>query len=816
MSSILVCRLRSHIFQLLSYCSQAAIILIGNFSSAQITPDTSLPYNSSVETINNSKVINGGTQAGSNLFHSFEEFSIPLGVNAYFNNKLDIQNIITRVTGSKISNIDGIISANGAANLFFINPNGILIGNHAELNIGGSFIASTASSLNFADGNQFSATSSNPQQLLTVNLPIGLQFGTTANPIHLASQASPDNATNSLGFPVGLQVPHGKTLALIGGDIMLSGGNLTAVSGQIELLSVGSDSKVSLQPTPLGWVFGTAYVENFQDIKLMSRSGIRSVVDASGSGSGNINVQGKRVLLTGASTVRNITQGSFAGGNVTVQATESVELIGHKTSLSTGTESALKAGDLTITAKNLVIKDGAQVVSYSDGSGSGGRLTVNADNSVEIINGHSFIFPGKNINVFAPSAVLSIAFSIGNAGEIKVNTGRLYIQDGARISTESQGQYSPANNQFIPATGQGGNLIVNARDSIEVAGVGKNISEVSGLFTLTKGSGNAGNLKLNTGQLIVRDGGIVNVSSQVDKNFIYSSNDINNLGSSGSLEVSSNEIILDNQGKLIAETDSGKGGNIALQAWDLLLMRRGSQISTSAGKAQAIGDGGNITINIPTGFIVAPLRENNDITANAFSGSGGKVQINAISLFGTAPLSQEDLARQLGVNNTNSSLLDPSRLPTSDITAISQQNPTLNGAVNINTLDDSTNRIPINLPRKLVNQRIAQSCPKAVARGESQFVVTGRGGIPTSPQDLIRSNTIIEPNWVSIKRSNSRNEQDFTLHSVRSINVNSKQSYSEKIVEAQSWMRSHNGDVYLVESAPNSATNTLRHSGECS
>jgi large exoprotein involved in heme utilization and adhesion len=190
--------------------------------------------------------------------------------------------------------------------LFFINPNGILIGNNAELNIGGSFIASTASSVNFADGNKFSANSSNPQQLLTVNSPIGLQFGTTANPIRLSSQASPDNATNSLGFPVGLQVKDGKTLALIGGDIMLSGGNLTAVSGQIELLSVGSDSKVSLQPTPLGWVFGTAYVKNFQDIKLISRSGIRSIVDASGEGSGNINLQGKYVLLTGASTVVNI------------------------------------------------------------------------------------------------------------------------------------------------------------------------------------------------------------------------------------------------------------------------------------------------------------------------------------------------------------------------------------------------------------------------------------------------------------------------------------------------------------------------------
>jgi large exoprotein involved in heme utilization and adhesion len=85
-----------------------AIVLSGNSAIAQIVPDATLPNNSSVKTINNISIIDEGTQAGNNLFHSFKEFSITAGTTAYFNNGANIQNIISRVTGSKISNIDGI------------------------------------------------------------------------------------------------------------------------------------------------------------------------------------------------------------------------------------------------------------------------------------------------------------------------------------------------------------------------------------------------------------------------------------------------------------------------------------------------------------------------------------------------------------------------------------------------------------------------------------------------------------------------------------------------------------------------------------
>lgn len=758
------------LFKSLGFAIGGVIALSANSAIAQIIPDGTLPTNSIVQTQGNTTIIEGGTPKGSNLFHSFKEFSlINNGSIAEFKYVGDIQNIISRVTGKSVSEIDGILKVNGTANLFLINPNGIIFGPNASLQISGSFVASTASSLNFADGTKFSATDIQTKPLLTVNVPIGLQFGATAAPIQNQSQAS-----NSNGATVGLQVQPGKTLALVGGDITLSGGNLTAASGRIELGSVAANSLVSLKPINQGWLLGYEGVQNFQNIQIIPRTDdkgyeIPSQVDA------------------------NNRDGS--GGNIQVQG-NSVELTGYLVRLRTQTTGANDGGNLTINAKKLIVRSGAAISTATRGTGNGGKLTVNASESVEVIG--SVLSPDTGLST--ASSLFSVTTVAGKAGDININTKRLLIEDGGEITTESSAVFR--NSQFIAGTGTGGDLTVNASESLEVKGLS------SGLFASTNTSGDAGKLTINTGQLIVRDQAEVTVSSLFNKGYIYPGNTVN-LGKAGELNVTAHSILLDNQGTLTSDSYSGRGGNITLKVRDLLLMRRNSQISTNAGIEQAGGDGGNITINAPNGFLVAAPLENSDITANAFFGSGGKVTINAKSIFGFVPRTRADLVRLL--NTSDPEQLNPSNIPTSDITAFSQQSPSLNGTVEINSPDVDPSKGLVDLPVNVVDAstQIAASCNGGGELAKGKFTVTGRGGIPSSPIEHLTAEAVLA-DWITLEP-----ETDNRANALQNTTVNQEQLHpknypqlvnsvteTNEIVEAQGWVIDANGNVVLVAQVP--------------
>jgi filamentous hemagglutinin family protein len=304
---------------------------------AQIVPDNTLPVNSSVTPGCTVCRIDGGTLRGTNLFHSFSEFSVPRGGEAFFNNGLQIQNILTRVTGNSISIIDGRLRANGTANLFLLNPNGIIFGQNATLNLGGSFIASTASSLVFADGTVFSAkpdTSTPP--LLTIRVPLGLQFGTNPGKIlvqgngqgiKFTSELFTSDLPDLIDTDFGLRVPSNQTLAIVGGDISLEGATLKTAGGRIELGSVAGSGFVSLTPIDKGWALGYQGVSAFGDIQLSQQA----AVDASGLGGGDIAIWGRHLSLTGGSQIEASTLGTQPGGTLAVNATNSVELIGTST-----------------------------------------------------------------------------------------------------------------------------------------------------------------------------------------------------------------------------------------------------------------------------------------------------------------------------------------------------------------------------------------------------------------------------------------------------------------------------------------------------
>ena len=192
------------------------LTLIPGVAVAQITPDSTLGEEKSVvESNGNRDTINGGAIRDANLFHSFQEFNVDALREAYFANPDGINNIFSRVTGSNISNIQGVLGVLGNANLYLINPNGILFGENARLDVNGSFFATTADSVLFGDGFEFSAANPDAPQLLTINIPIGLRFRDNPAPITNRSVASVANE-------LGLQVDTGQTLALMGGNITLS------------------------------------------------------------------------------------------------------------------------------------------------------------------------------------------------------------------------------------------------------------------------------------------------------------------------------------------------------------------------------------------------------------------------------------------------------------------------------------------------------------------------------------------------------------------------------------------------------------------
>ena len=736
---------------------------------AQVISDSTLST-TVTSTDNLNFAIENGTRAGANLFHSFEEFSVPTGGSAIFNNAINIETIFSRITGSNSSDVDGLIQANGSANLFLLNPNGIVFGSGVTLNIGGSFLASTADSIVFDNDVMFSAIDPEDTPFLSINGPIGLQFGSSPQAIHV------NGPGHQLGFdiptlsfirddrPAGVQVPDGQALALVGGDIVMEGGNLTAQEGRIALGSVADASLVTLSPTSDGFTFTYDDTNRFGDINLSQLSSI----EVSGEGGGNIQLQGRQITLIEDSVILADTLGANRGGVFSANASESIEVIGsdvpvfptgffnqvapgargqggdmiietpHLTVsgaslIRTSTSGTGNSGDLRIDTQTLLMEGGGQISTATRGAGAGGTLTVHAADQIDI--------QGTLLDFISSGLFASVEVGgTGNGGNLRVETDRLKITDGGRISANTLDVGNGGNVHIIAneievsdlfigargsisglslrveegSMGNGGSLLVEANqlqvskggqvtavslgqgaagditlnvDTIEVSGMADDGTTPSRIAAFGTTEFSAGSVNIITDSLRVFDGAEINVSNQ-------------GAGDAGNLNVIANRLLLDNGGSIQAEVNNGSQGNFSLIANTLLLIDQGSLISTSASSSAT---GGNI-------IIVAPLIvgiNNSDIVANAVEGNGGNIQLNVQSLFG---LEFRDR-----------------RTPGNDITASSEFG--IDGTVDINALTTNPDTSMVELPTNLVNlsDQITQGCGYNRA---STFMIVGRGGLP--------------------------------------------------------------------------------------
>jgi filamentous hemagglutinin family protein len=747
-----------------------------------------------------------GNPAGGNLFHSFQSFTVPTGSSVFFNNATTVQNIFSRVTGSNISAVDGLIRANGNANLFLLNPNGIIFGANAVLNIGGSFIGSTASSIRFADGNTFSATANEASPLLTISAPIGLQLG--ANPGNIQVQGSGNNlSSDSASFaidrnarPIGLQVATGQTLALVGGNVALDGGNLTAEAGRIEL-GAGQSGLVRLAPVGNGWQLGYGEVQNFQNIRMTRAASIDVSGRPNGLPNGTVQIQGGNIAIQDGSVVLGINEGREVGGSLRLEATQQIEISGvsanrnsnfssgiyaeagrsatgrggnillsaprvrffdrgyssvttvgagdagnlniqagevevtgrsqrRSSSLlaATGPTATGKGGDLNINATRLRITDGAQIGASTFGRGAAGSINLQADEVAVIGAGErvaSLISTGANrrstgaggnLNIAAQKLsildggnIIADTFSSGRGGNLIVTANEVLIQgvseearsssrlstDVSRDGTGSGGNLTLTTNRLQIAEGgavsvetrgggNSGELIIRAQ-TIEVIGQSNPNRPQSAISALSLSRGNAGSLNLITDQLILRNAGEINVSSQ-------------GRGAAGDVDITAKQISLNNSAKILARTGAGDRGNIQLNSGTVVLQRA----STIATSATGSATGGNIIINADA--IV--LTDRSDVVARAVLGQGGNINITTQGLFQTTN-TRIDASSELGID----------------------------GTVQVNSPDTDPRRQVSELPNQVIDtsQLIANSCLVPSSQRRGTFIITGAGGLPASP-----------------------------------------------------------------------------------
>ncbi|MFE4108714.1 two-partner secretion domain-containing protein, partial [Almyronema epifaneia] len=499
------------------------------------------------------------------------------------------------------------------ANLFLLNPAGILFGPNASLATGGSFISTTADSISFDDGTEFSASQTTGTPLLTLSSPVGLQLGSNAGTIQV--EGPPLTGLFIPRTPT-LSLPAGKTLALVGSQIDINSATLMASDGQIELWAI-QEAEVVFDNSLTNWRLDSPTATAIWGTVSLQQS---SLVDASGANGGSINVRGRGLTLQGGSNIQSRTS-TGQGQGITVNTTEFIELLGNADAtpsgfdgISTSVGNVLglivfpgppatgQAGDVTIQTQRLRMTNGAWLSSLTAGNNSGtGNVMVRATD-IDMMGYETL--PG-----FTSTSIASLIVTGNNnqSGNVTVDAQRVRLLEGSRISSS-----------VVAGNGQAGEVSVTASESLEIRGSTSSGGFITGslsglssaiLASLEAGTtGQGGQISINAGLLTLAEGGAITselAGSKIDPfmNFLLGAR-----GTAGNIDIQAREVeisdpIIDGFSQTltgitasIGEGATGIGGNINLTA-DNLRIFNGGQITSSS---QGNGPAGNVNLTAST------------------------------------------------------------------------------------------------------------------------------------------------------------------------------------------------------------------------
>ena len=534
-----------------------------------------------------------------------------------------------------------------------------------------------------------------------------------------------------------------------GGNVRINASSLSLQEGsQVRTTTLGSGDAGNIEIRADDIVVDGSILLSIFGMPEPFPAGIVSETSFGGRG-GVIDITTRRLSVSNGALISASTNGEGDAGTIFINASESASFDGNPGEplfpsgafVGTLKDATGRGGTLTINTPFLSVTNGAQLEALTESSANAGEININAN---------TVFLSGADTGLFSNTT----SGSTGNGGLVRVEANSLRLQDGAQISASTSG------------AGEGGEIIINASQLISLSG------ENTGIFSSTtpESTGKGGSIFIDPEQVEINDGAAISVDSQ-------------GTGIGGNIELEADQLRLDN-GRISAETTSADGGNITLSLSDVLLLRRGSKISTTAGTVGAGGNGGDIRISLTRGFIIAVDEEDSDITANAFLGNGGNIDITAENIFGIR--------------------FRPQLTPLSDITASSKFG--LSGTVSINGLNVDPSSGLVELPGELADasDQVVVGC--AAAEGNS-FTVTGRGGLPEDPTATIRGQTV----WRDLQDFSDGSEGANTSKPTPQARLQDREesdrtSSSSPIVEATGWVKDENGHVTLVASTANSTS----------